>query len=156
MKLGRWRIVDKFVIPNLDNPDDTYLTRWRILETPWFGLFLHRMDGPDSRPTLHDHPWSFVSFILRGAYHEMRLDKRTRRVRARAIRRVNVMRRDDAHYIAWLERSPTWTFVLVGKRRRQWGYWEKDLIPGSWSWTEFDKHRYGDEYDAAMVKRSRT
>lgn len=51
-----WAFMERFVIPNLDDPSETYLTRWRIVQTPWFAIFLHRMDGPDSRPTLHDHP----------------------------------------------------------------------------------------------------
>lgn len=99
MKLARWRIVDRFVIPNLDNPEQLYMTRWRILETPWFGLFVHRFDGPDSRPVLHDHPWSFVSLLVRGGYVEHRLNLRDRTVKVREVRHLNVMRRDDAHFI---------------------------------------------------------
>ena len=57
------------------------------------------------------------------------------------------MRRDDAHYIVRLDRTPTWTLVFVGKRRRTWGFWRPlqahldqhmaNGIPG-WSWHEFE------------------
>ena len=47
-----------------------YLWRLYILRTPWFGVMLHKImdDDPDC---LHDHPWSFVSFILKGGYEEI-------------------------------------------------------------------------------------
>lgn len=162
MKLGRWRIVDRFVIPNLDNPDELYLTRWRILETPWFGLFIHRFDGPDSRPVLHDHPWSFVSLLVRGGYVEHRLGygkissaPTPRQVIRRHVRFVNVMRRDDAHFIESLDRTPTWSVLVVGKRRRTWGFLRP--IPGStrgaWSWTPFNTDGNAAEYDRAIAAR---
>lgn len=156
---SQWAFMKKFVIPNFDDPTQTYLTRWRIIQTPWCALYLHRMDGPDSRPTLHDHPWSFVSLILRGGYVEMRQDKHTMTPRIVERRRVNVMRRADAHYIRDLLRVPTWTLLLVGARRRTWGYWRRSSESrydgrGAWTWTPFDRDVHADEFDAAMTKRS--
>lgn len=168
MKIGKPRngkpayaVMERFDIPSFDEPEVNYLTRWRIVETPWLSLYLHRMDRPDSRPTLHDHPWSFVSLVLRGGYDEMRLNNHTRQVVRRSVRRLNVMRRDDAHYIERLHADRTWTLLLVGRRRRTWGYLEKVPEPswgrgdgvGEWRWTEFDKHPHAVEFDAAMAAR---
>lgn len=48
-----------------------YLTRWRTGHT-WFGTFmLHKIILTDS-DCLHDHPWHFVSIILKGGYIEHR------------------------------------------------------------------------------------
>jgi hypothetical protein len=47
----RWAFMEKFEVPNLDDPTETYLTRWRIIQTPLFAIYLHRFDGPDSRAT---------------------------------------------------------------------------------------------------------
>lgn len=156
MRLGRFRILDRFVIPNLDNPDELYLTRWRLIETPWFGLFLHRFDGPDSRPVFHDHPWSFVSLLVRGGYVEHRLNLHDRTVKVRQINHLNVMRRDDAHFIDHLLRTPSWSVLLVGKRRRTWGYLRpmRDSERGSWLWTPFDTDRNAELYDRAMAART--
>ena len=44
---------------------DAMLIRTRIVQTPWFGVYLHRHLRPDSYRELHDHPWSLVSLILR-------------------------------------------------------------------------------------------
>lgn len=152
----RWAFMERFEVPNLDRPEETYLWRLRIIQTPWFGVYLHRMDGPDSRWTLHDHPWSFVSFVLRGGYIERRLDPHDRSFHRRLVQRVNVMRTHDAHAITRLLRIPTWTLVFVGARRRTWGYWERTLGDDDrWAWTPFDKHHHASEFDAAMAARAK-
>lgn len=149
---ARWVVMGRFEVPDYDG-DGLYLTRWRIIQTPWFGLYLHRMTGPDPRPTLHDHPWNFLSIVLRGGYIERRLDPLTMVVNeAHRIRRVNRMRTHDAHSIRRLLRVPTWTLLFVGARRRTWGYVESDGSP-VWHWTEFDQHRHAAEFDAALARR---
>lgn len=153
-----WALMSKFEIPNFDE-EGNYLTRWRVIQTPWFGLYLHRIDTPDSRPTLHDHPWDFTALVLRGGYIERRLNTRTMTVdEDRKIRWVNRMRTHDYHAITRLRRVPTWTLVVVGKRRRTWGYLEPDVlgVRGEWVWTEFDKHPHNEEFMAAMTRRRRT
>lgn len=147
-----WAILERFEVPNFDDPTTNYLERLRIVSTPWASLYLHRLGTPDSRPTLHDHPWSFLSIVLRGGYIEQRLNLHDRSLRTRHIRFVNVMRRDDAHYIKSLDRTPTWTLLLVGKRRRTWGYWRPDgqrTTWASWYWTPFDTDPHAAEFDEA-------
>lgn len=152
---ANWAFMTRFDVPNFDDPTKNYLERLRIVQTPWWGVYLHRLGTPDSRPTLHDHPWSFLSIILRGGYHENRLDTKTRTVVSRHRRFVNVMRRDDAHSIMTLDRTPTWTLLFVGKRRRKWGYW-RELpagVRGTWTWTPFDTDVHAEEFDEAMRNR---
>lgn len=153
---AQWAFMERFEIPDLDHPDHTYLTRLRIVQTPWCALYLHRMDTPDSRPTLHDHPWNFVSIILRGGYIERRLDPITRDVDERhVVRHVNRLRAEDVHSIRELLRVPTWTLLFVGRRRRTWGYLEPSRgWRRGWTWTEFDKHEHADEFDRAMARRA--
>lgn len=157
----RWAFMEKFVIPNLDG-DGIYLTRWRIVQTPWCGLLLHRMDGPDSRETLHDHPWGFVSLVLRGGYVERRLNSLTMDEvdEEHRIRHWNRVRPSDAHAIIRLLRTPTWTLLLAGPRKRVWGYWERapreweqppSIVQGRWCWTRFDRHRHNREFDLAIT-----
>lgn len=154
-----FQFMTKFIIPNFDDPDEIYLTRYRIIQTPWFSVYLHRMDGPDSRPTLHDHPWAFISLILRGGYREKRWNLHDRSVWHKDRRWLNIMRRDDAHAIEYLFRKPTWTLLLVGKRRRKWGYWteitlqDQNLPTGRWMWTEFDRHPYNSLFLKAQEHR---
>lgn len=155
---ARWAWMDRFEVPEYDG-DGTYLTRWRVIQTPWGGLYVHRFTGPDPRPTLHDHPWNFRSIVLRGGYVERRLDPITMEVdEDHVVRRTNRVKATHCHSIMRLLRVPTWTVMLVGPRRRTWGYLEprlnRGLVPHKeWVWTEFNKHRHNDEFVAALARR---
>ncbi len=151
---ARWAFMERFEVPDYDG-DTNYLTRTRIIQTPWAALYLHRFDGPDPRPTLHDHPWNFTSIILRGGYVERRLDPMTMGVdEAHKIRWINRVRIGDAHAIMRLLRVPTWSLMLVGRRRRTWGYWEGPISEDRrWRWTEFDRHYHAEEFDQALARR---
>lgn len=137
-----WAIFHKqFVLVRRDD-NIIYLTRWWLVKTPWGGIIVHKMEGPDARPTLHDHPFSFVSIVLRGGYYERRLDPMTMRiVENRHVRRVNVMRRDDAHSIVHITRAPTWTLVFAGRHRRTWGFY-----------TAYSNRPYNDVDDGSIVE----
>ena len=130
-----WQFMSRFEI---NNPDGTpYLIRWRLIQTPFFSLYLHKMVSCDRDPYVHDHPWTFLSIILRGGYTEVRRDNHTRELYRRRVHHINFMRRDDAHYIEHISRVPTWTFLFVGKRRRTWGFYVPDgTVEG---WIEFEK-----------------
>ena len=148
-----WAFMQKFEVPDYDHPERNYLTRWRLIQTPWFGVYLHRFDGPDPHPTLHDHPWSFRSVVLRGGYAES-----TRYVPGLGYRHADMIqhrrgawirkRATDTHTITDLLRTPTWTLMLVGRRVRVWGYVDPDG-----TWTAFDEHPHNAEFAAALAAR---
>lgn len=101
-----------------------YLRRWWMIATPWFGVALHKMTNGDAREIVHDHPFAFLSIILRGGYVERRLNPRTMAiVEEHRVRWLNRVRTHDAHSITRLLRVPTWTLLLVGRTRRTWGFW---------------------------------
>lgn len=152
-----WAWMDRFAAPNYDDPTKNYLVRWRVIQTPWFGLYVHRFEGPDPRRTLHNHPWTFLSIILSGKYIERRLDPLTMKVRPRIVRRFNLMRRSDYHAITHVE-PHTWSLLFVGPRKQTWGYLERlehSGAVGEWLFTEFDKHRHSAEFGAALAARKR-
>jgi hypothetical protein len=136
----------RFDVPYYDKPTENYLTRLRVVQTPWFAVYIHRFDNPDSRATFHDHPWPFVSLILRGGYIEVRPESGER-----TVRRVNIMRLTDCHYIERLLREPTWSLMFVGRRRKKWGYIRP--TPTGYTWTAFDVDEHAAEFDRALSKR---
>lgn len=128
----RWAFFERTTIPDPADTSRRYLGRLRIVETPWFACFLHRFDHPDSVRHLHDHPWSFVSLVLRGGYDELFAtdfdgavehakghQAKTRRWLAGSAHRI---RRGQFHAISSLARRSTWTLLLVGPRRQGWGF----------------------------------
>lgn len=52
--------------------ENVYLRRWHLLgsyEGP-IALMVHQMLGPDDDACHHDHPWTFLTLVLRGGYVE--------------------------------------------------------------------------------------
>lgn len=138
----RWALGKRHDIPDLADPQATYLTRWRLVQTPWFGVYLHAIRLPDTDRHLHDHPWDFASVVLAGGYTEelVHEDRGTRTrfvgphrrgsdgmlrptLKLRWRRRTNVKRAHVYHRVQRLTRTPTWTLALTGPRRPvPWGY----------------------------------
>lgn len=150
----QWAFWRRFEIPHYDDPSKLYLRRLRIVQTPWFGIMLHDIETADPRPTFHDHPWPFVSVVLRGGgYIEQKVRPGDEKIVRHHVRRFSIMPSGVAHFIDRLADGPTRTLVLHGRRRAAWGYWESVSI-GRWRWTRYDTHRHADEYDTAMRLRS--
>ncbi len=87
-----------------------------------FAVMLHWILRPDPQPDLHDHPVSFASVILRGAYLEHRWGPHHyREKRCYAPGDINWMRATDCHRI--LDVLPrTMTLVFAGPKTREWGF----------------------------------
>lgn len=125
----RWGFFGRLI---LDTPKgETYLDRFRLFDVAWFGVYLHRFDAPDWAVDLHDHPYWFAAFILRGGYVEeipracpMCLDLHHKDRQQRTIRWFNFKRArpEDRHRVVSLSRTPTWTLVIRGPRTRPWGF----------------------------------
>lgn len=135
----------------LTGPDQRVFLHRDGVDHPRAGIYLHRIHGPDPGLDLHDHPWPFVSIILRGGYDEEVEPARTASSRAdraeateawaptlyrtgsapRGDRRrwragsVHRMPLDLAHRIVSV-RPGTVTLVLRGRRRRVWGFYQPD------------------------------
>jgi hypothetical protein len=152
----RWALLQRVRAVDVDNPTEDYMVRWRLIQTPCFGIYLHRINTPDRRSTLHDHPWPFVTIVLRGGYtedHGVRPAGRgpvyEREERSWPARSVHYMRPDKAHTITALHRSPTWTLVFAGRREPEpsWGYADET------GWTPFNEHPHGAEFLGAQAAR---
>ena len=98
------------------------LTRYSLVESRRLGIYLHRLHVSDEDRALHDHPWSFLSWLIGGGYYEHTAEGRFWR------RRFSLLWR-PAEWRHRLElRRPTWTLVIRGSRRRRWGF----VIAGRW------------------------
>lgn len=118
-----------------------YLSRLRVLMTPWFAVFVHRLGTPDPGEDLHDHPFSFLGFILWGGYDEYvelvrdalspggqtAVARASHPVRTWRTGSVHTIRMDQCHRIFNLRRTPTWTMIITGPRAgRTWGFYTPD------------------------------
>ena len=62
----RWALLARETIQSPDG--EPYIDRLRIVATPMFCLYLHKIHLADGDRDLHDHPWWFASWVLRGGY----------------------------------------------------------------------------------------
>lgn len=143
---GSWSPRWAFWSPmNITKPDgSSYLRRLRIVETPWFGLLLHRIDGPDTEADPHDHPWWFASWVVRGGYDEIVWPLASLWGRGKIRNHwkrwsLHAMPLPAAHRITSVLPG-TITVVMHGPRVKSWGFWIWDSTDGArpWiPWTEY-------------------
>lgn len=136
----------------LRRADGKVYLRRRGWECRHFGIYVHRMDAPDPGVDLHNHPFAFMSLVLWGGYTEERCRSFFAPYVAARAERLNLARRgnrrhrgwltiattplDHAHRIVELDRSPTWTLVIRGRKLQRWGF----LLPAGWmDWEEYDR-----------------
>lgn len=123
----RWALWKWADIPSSLNKNEVYLRRLRVVQTPWFGMYVHWINEADSDRYPHDHPWRFWSFICRGSYTEQlyvwdqtsvpQNDPRTHRRFS-----FHGMPLHMAHKIAHVT-DELITVVLTGKRQRKFCFW---------------------------------
>lgn len=102
---------------SLGLPDCPYVIRWRI-ETPVGSIRLHHWLGSDDDRAFHDHPWRFVTCVLRGGYTD-RSPGGDEYLRPGAIR----YRPARHQHTVVPDPDGAWTVIVTGPRVRTWGFW---------------------------------
>jgi hypothetical protein len=132
---NKWAFMRWADIPSDTDRTQVYLRRLRIVQTPWWSVYLHWINEPDSGRHPHDHPWNFYSLILSGGYTEdvyawPGAVPRRRRHRQGSLHRMGI---HDGHSIVSVEPGLR-TLVFTGRRVRTFCFWTEDgLVP----WTEY-------------------
>lgn len=97
-------------------PECPYVIRWR-LETPIGSVRLHHWLGPDDDRALHDHPWWFITLVLRGGYTDCGAE--TDHLHAGSVRYRPALHR---HTVV-PDADGAWTLLITGPAVRAWGFW---------------------------------
>ena len=96
-----------------------HFRRWRIIELPWFSIYIHGIYKEDTDLHLHNHPWKIWTMILKGGYWE----EREVGHRLRTFGHMAYANTKAFHKINKMYRNPTYTLAIVGKRtNNKWGY----------------------------------
>lgn len=104
-----------------------HFRRYRLLQTPWFAIYVHQIRRSDEDLDPHDHPWNFSSIILEGSYEEASwYPPNFDVVHYRTFYSGDVIehKAEDAHRIR-LKSTEVWTLVFTSGREREWGYQTK-------------------------------
>lgn len=104
-----------------------HFRRYRLLQTPWFAIYIHQILRSDEDLDPHDHPWDFTSVILEGAYHEDSwYPPHFDTMQSNDYYSGDVIEHKavDAHKLRLISKE-VWTLVFVSGRSRYWGYQTK-------------------------------
>ena len=122
------RIAMRLPFRTIEHYSSPYLTRFIVLRTRMFRIYLHRFHRPDADHEHHSHPWpAAIAMILTGGYVEERLEGNRAPYRVIARHRrpgsVVLLRRSTYHRASELADSPVWTlFIPFGKNSDQWNF----------------------------------
>lgn len=122
-RLGRYRVI-------MDREDnEPYLERYYIFlrDRQWFpfNIFIHKFlkSDPDD---LHDHPWPYMTIILRGGYWEWTKDSTTPQWKGAG--QIRFGHSTDYHRIELEPGVDCWTMFCPGPKLRDWGF----LVKNKW------------------------
>lgn len=127
---GRLRRVVPFAGEAASDDDDVLFVRAYLMGRQR-RTYLHKFYKSDAR-VHHNHPWDVsVSFILHGQYIDHRLDTDTGEMTSKLYGPgdVNVLLRDDFHFLELINEEPVYTLFFPGQRvedGRDWGFWVPD------------------------------
>jgi len=95
-----------------------YLIRYTLFTCRWFSVKIHNilLSDPSCQ---HDHPWSFITVLLKGGYVE-------HTPTGSKVYGAGCILYRPADYVHRLEvHQPVWTFVITFKKTRPWGFYTK-------------------------------
>lgn len=100
--------------------NETFI-RWFVFQCRWFEVYLHKLHAPEWLPECHDHPWNFVSFVLRRGYTEL-LNRADGAVLLNHEPGAIIYRKATDAHVVYTPNGPAWSLVVVGPNVRKWGF----------------------------------
>jgi hypothetical protein len=154
-KLGRYRL-----IPDRRTGED-YMHRYYLFLTDrkWFpfNFTLHKIVKSDD-PIFHDHPWPYMTIVLRGGYweHTPVFDNQGHKfaefTKWRGPGSVILRKANEFHWLELDEDKPTTTLFFMGPQQRDWGFLvDKTKTKTQWIQWQYYLTNYKD-YHNRMVK----
>lgn len=114
-----WRWIDIW------KDGEIYLTRLVMFRCPLFSVMLHWINKEDGDGTLHDHPWAFFCFIVKGSYVEVRAnptENELRNVKYKKITFFNAKDTKSVHEILSVSEGGAISLVFTGPKRKSWSF----------------------------------
>lgn len=90
-----------FKITGTAGPDDVYLIRYYVIRSKYMNVFIHQFLRSD-RDDLHDHPWNFCTYLVKGAYTENKYNEALNKVES--TRRQNTVTRANG-IVTWIRQN---------------------------------------------------
>lgn len=95
-------------------------TRYFLVKTRWFNIYLHQLYAPNWHPECHDHPWGFIAILLKGGYLEREAGNGHVPVRRR-VGSVLFRPATFTHNVI-TPYGTSWSLILTTPKSREWGF----------------------------------
>ena len=103
----------------LGHKECPYIRRW-YLDLGFCSIRIHQWFHSDDARFFHDHPWWYISLVLKGSYQDISpIGTKTRLPGSLAFYPAT-----HQHTVS-ITKSPCWTILLTGPEKRDWGFWVK-------------------------------
>lgn len=93
--------------------------RYDLFKTRWGNIYLHHLVSPLAHAQCHNHPWSFVTVILKGGYLEYTEGNGWR---WRAPGSVLYRPASWTHNVVTETIGGMWSLVITGPKKYKWGF----------------------------------
>lgn len=124
-----------------------YMERFWLFRPRWWTFFcgarVHHILRSDFDRHLHDHPWPFITVILKGGYFEERplfrdypasLTHEPTVIHWHGPGSVLLRSARARHRLSLPQHRSTWTLFISGPRSQSWGFYTK---AGKVHWSEY-------------------
>lgn len=108
-------------------PECPYMYRW-VLILFGFSIRVHHWLRSDDKRHMHNHPWNFVTIVLKGSYTDVSKAARPDYPDIRETLTagcIKFRRATHAHYVD-VPASGAWTLLITGRKKQNWGFRIKD------------------------------
>lgn len=99
-------------------PECPYVIRWRV-EFPLGSVRVHHWLSHDDPRAVHDHPWWFLTFVVKGWYADIGPEGKYY-LKAPAIR----FRPASHKHTVFPGPDGAWTILITGRPLRKWGFYK--------------------------------
>ena len=94
-----------------------YAYRWVFIFFG-FSVRIHKWKRSDDKRFMHDHPWWFITLVLKGSYADVSEKGRD------TLKRFSFRYRPSSHkHYVEIPKGGCWTILFTGKPLRNWGFW---------------------------------
>jgi len=104
---------------------ELHFQRWVLFALPFLRIYLHKICLPDYDEHMHDHPWNFISIILKGGYLEKFSNGPNYDIVSYNHNNPGTIvkrNREQVHKIEKLFKISSWSLVLAWGEYQIWGY----------------------------------
>jgi len=106
----------------LGKPECPYAYRW-VLIIFGYSLRVHYWLRSDDKRYMHDHAWSFRTFVLKGYYIDV--SEKDNQISRETVNLTAFRSANHKHYVE-IPKPGVITLLFCGRPKRKWGFW----IPG--------------------------